>query len=884
MKLNCTRLVHSALFLVSIGLSACSGGGGGSAAPGNGSSSYTVGGSVSGLTAGSLVLQDNGGDNLTVSGNATFAFAIPLGSGSAYNVTVFTQPTGQTCAVSNGSGTLLANVTNVTVACSAVPAGGDQYGSGPDPAPAPTGNPTSDELIDAAQTAGTITAEDALIYKVFSDFGDTRLPAQYRGDNIGFIEGDAQHQVVAYIDKVGINNVSAATLDTLRPFFVPAYYEGSWWNQKNPTATKAIAAPGAVTSAPSNPNCRVWDSLNGGSCSLLAEWKSVAGVNVVVWYLAANETSDAPKAAMLVQEYDSTIWPKLTTLMDRKPISDLGTGLVAETDPRYDILLIDMEDNKEGVTIPNTLNSCKMSSSHIYLSRNLPNRGLIAQAAHEFMHALQFSMPLAGSCVNTYYTTLEATAVWATNYVYPKNDWEHRYAKHYLAGGWVNESYDYHPPKPSLFRYGAYVLPLFLETRYGPSIVKGIWDQAAVYNQELFAIDSAIGAATLQASSFQKEWPKFAAANWNRDALSKTYWDKDILVDNVDQLDGDDTFALSAGGTGNLRHPVSVKHAAAKYYRVVFSDAAVRSVVIVNGLNFKADTLNLPGWGSNLTFTGLDALARQGASLQVFLKVNGAWLNGSTDLSNVPWYSVCRDDPAGKIDEMIIIYANAEISPSAPNYAALEARSENPGIFATNIGCRDWTGGLTMTRSLPAGQEKLTVTGVTLKNALPTQAPQPGSGAPNYPVAAGSKLMLSPGWVYAFTAGSASWSYSSYSGGCNRTGAKTFDISDATRAIVSNSAFTPPGAADHGIFIPGFTNNALQTVVSKLSYDWICVATDGTVTSGNTVVGTQLDFSVIMNDPKVRISTTGLSVSGTGAQSGDPTNVTGTWSLQGNIN
>ena len=83
---------------------------------------YSVGGSVSGLSSGSVVLQDNGGDDLSVSANGPFTFATKLASGAAYAVTVKTNPSGQTCSVSNGSGTVgSANVTNVSVACTTTP-------------------------------------------------------------------------------------------------------------------------------------------------------------------------------------------------------------------------------------------------------------------------------------------------------------------------------------------------------------------------------------------------------------------------------------------------------------------------------------------------------------------------------------------------------------------------------------------------------------------------------------------------------------------------------------------------------------------------------------------------------------------------------------------
>ena len=78
---------------------------------------YTVGGSVTGLTGTGLVLQNNGGDNLAVAANGAFIFTTSVGAGSPYSVTVFTQPTGQTCTVTNGSGTANADVTNVAVSC-----------------------------------------------------------------------------------------------------------------------------------------------------------------------------------------------------------------------------------------------------------------------------------------------------------------------------------------------------------------------------------------------------------------------------------------------------------------------------------------------------------------------------------------------------------------------------------------------------------------------------------------------------------------------------------------------------------------------------------------------------------------------------------------------
>ena len=83
---------------------------------------YTVGGTVSGLTGTGLKLKLNGANDLPISADGAFTFATGLTSGTAYAVTVGTQPSGQTCTVANGSGTIgAANVTNVTVTCAGAP-------------------------------------------------------------------------------------------------------------------------------------------------------------------------------------------------------------------------------------------------------------------------------------------------------------------------------------------------------------------------------------------------------------------------------------------------------------------------------------------------------------------------------------------------------------------------------------------------------------------------------------------------------------------------------------------------------------------------------------------------------------------------------------------
>ena len=96
----------------------------------------TVGGSVTGLE-GTLGLTNNS-DSIRLSGDGDFTFH-DQDDGATYHVTVSHQPVGQTCAVTNASGTInTANINNVAVSC---------IDSGP---PKPT--PESKSLNDTGNT------------------------------------------------------------------------------------------------------------------------------------------------------------------------------------------------------------------------------------------------------------------------------------------------------------------------------------------------------------------------------------------------------------------------------------------------------------------------------------------------------------------------------------------------------------------------------------------------------------------------------------------------------------------------------------------------------------------------------------------------------------
>lgn len=109
------------MVLILLALVGC-GGGGGNAGPGSSGStqSYTIGGTVNGLTGVGLVLRNNGGNDLAIGADGSFTFTNPVASGAGYSVTVATQATNQNCTVTHANGIATSNITDIAVTCFAL--------------------------------------------------------------------------------------------------------------------------------------------------------------------------------------------------------------------------------------------------------------------------------------------------------------------------------------------------------------------------------------------------------------------------------------------------------------------------------------------------------------------------------------------------------------------------------------------------------------------------------------------------------------------------------------------------------------------------------------------------------------------------------------------
>jgi hypothetical protein len=221
---------------------------------------FTVGGTVTGLTGSSLVLQNNGADNITIQGNGSFTFNTALSANATYSVTILTYPSSPTqyCSVTNGNGSIInANITNIAITCS-------------DLSITYTGSPftfTINSAINAAipTTTGSITSCSA----------NPALPGGLSISNTTCeITGTPTTNQTATTYTITASNSILTTTSTIsitinsNAFSVTFTGSPYTYTQNAPITTNAPILVGTPTSCSANPALPAGLSINNTTCAI----------------------------------------------------------------------------------------------------------------------------------------------------------------------------------------------------------------------------------------------------------------------------------------------------------------------------------------------------------------------------------------------------------------------------------------------------------------------------------------------------------------------------------------------------------------------------------------------------------------------------------------
>jgi hypothetical protein len=637
------------------------------------------------------------------------------------------------------------------------------------PVSPPAQRPSSFGLIDQALAAGTINAEQALTYKIFADFGDSRLPASLKGDDSTAVEMDSPGLAAQQW-----STLSPATQDLIGPFLVPPFYQGSWWDLRR--------ASGSSINSSIQPNavCKPWEAT--AFCSILTDWAFSVGGHVRVWY-DKSRSDDAVTASAMANEVDARIWSELTKVMGRTPILEHDIGGVK----LLDVVLTDVFGGRElGTTMGTCVCSCRKEAAFIMMKRDIadiPTRN--SALAHELFHAVQHSYNTQ-SCLETNYKWLmESTATWFEDELYPAVNREHDFAHYYLD-------------KPELSidanagverRYGVYVFFFYLTRIRMPAAtdaVRDVWEATDTESADaLHALDAGL---TKAGAPLNKSWPDFALYNWNNGTpydLYQTVTNGEVPEGLTDKAYIQDSNSVELA-QGDIAAEVGSKqdtlpHLSIRYFQFDFPDASTSSVMFYNGLQRAVDHKTVPDYGTVLTAPEVsDPISIKGAHIDALLKINGQWTH--QDWTDKPFPSFCRDLKAERVDSLIIILSNSDLA------TTLQAQGKYaPILYATNMGCYAWTGSATLSfNEQDSIFDKMTVTDLRME----AQGDVPSDN--DTPLRRKFNVV----------GGTFSWTVSGVSGDCGYSGALSGSMIDPLNFMFT-IPYAPTGAdAARGI-LPG---------------------------------------------------------------------------------
>ncbi len=722
---------------------------------------------------------------------------------------------------------------------------------------------TTENIIDQAFENGELTQEEALLYKVYALFGDNRLPAIFNGENPKGLLDHALDDIMSQYDS--LTEETKAVLD---PYLVPPHHQGSWWHIRTASAPKLI--DGKMTRAADVPPCSPTKDCNMNT----DDWsfKDTANGKARVWYLTA-KPGDEAVADVIASEIDTTIWPKLTNLLTsaHEPISDINDNNNGG-DGRLDISLIDFndpnlhdgfDDNLLGAYgfLKNYGFGCEKDSVYIVVNIAHNMDEILATVVHEMKHAFQWSYDVAEFCLNraeNYKWLMEASATWAIDYVYEHNQLEQTKARA-----------DFFPvPELSLdslhdnHEYGAYLFPFYLARSFAPVWMRYIWD-ATTSKDELDVLETGIHNASGGVTNLEEQWAKFTIRNWNRGPIDD-YKKWDTLNDGVATIKSmiDPTQAnLNGAESKKIDIPVRLPHLSAQYAYFTFTDPGVSSVAFYNGFTHKltSQQVSFPESSTAYVVDPLSAEDKKGGQVWALMKIGGSWLEPE-DWTEKPFKVFCRDEVAERIEELVIIFSNADID-DRERY--IEPKGENSLLAYSNTGCWQWQGGAHFVDKDDGVTTEYAVT-ATWERVTPMVTPVPIEGD-------GKALV---GTSYRISNGNLTWSISGTdSSGCVYSGSKEESLVELFTPgsnVYQNYNYVTAGTAHRGFLLAGFVKN-FQPIMATVTVN---CPDDPPDVSDIPVYPT---LSILPEDANGKVDTTGKIISGDGADTKGGTSVTGNW-------
>jgi hypothetical protein len=572
------------------------------------------------------------------------------------------------------------------------------------PTPPATGNPASPapqveadsvSKIDAAELAGTIDPDLALVSRLYAALDYGSLPAEYLSSNPAAPEATG---ILAEL-SLRLPQLSPDLRAKVAPFLLRPDDAASIWGKRLAPASQV----NQVTLA------AAYVAQAEADCTAGPYFACVDAVNtpIRVWYDISGEGA-AEQAAALAAEIDAShMWTKeQTAMVGHTPCSDgqrggnsrldfylVSTAKFAFDGRKADIELPPDPDQPEekpvkadGVAVPESEDACG-TIAYIVVDAAQAASELKITAAHELFHAFQFSFKNARKWDHGWW--LEATATWAEDLVYPADNSERRRLKGYWAAvsgpeGPV-DTYIYGQPP----QYAAYILPFYLRQQLASAngaVIGQIW-QAAETQDPLEVI------AKLEA--WPDKFKEFALWNWNRDDPKLSAY-----RDNGSGIDPAVLYQLSACMS---QADVCERRADESYWSVLANGTHTFPLSIrYASVNYLAGRPDLDV--EKLTFDLSGVRGNQGIGLQAIIWIGDA--DNPSELKIEDWSELAKREfcmNEEDVERIVLVVSNSNTAQQFDGLVNVEGRSS---------GCAGWRGTMTatMTWDRPEGNGTSTTT------------------------------------------------------------------------------------------------------------------------------------------------------------------------------
>jgi hypothetical protein len=462
--------------------------------------------------------------------------------------------------------------------------------------------PTSTELIEKDQAAGSLDAEMALLYRVFAEFNDPQLPAKYSGRSDDFFEATALQEAASLYATL-----SDSARQLIAPYLVFPDFSSATTFAASSQLVMASSLRAAAVAPPSYATI---------------EW--IPGVVKVGWDQNSPLAAALEATARALQvEVQTTIWPKLTSF--------LGAPAAGK---RILVLLSDQSASNASNT---TSDDCLTSKVTLYQTQNWA-------VTHELTHALlNLNFPSAACNNHDTFWMNEATATWAQQFVYPPGN---------LGDEQTTAPFFLRDPESSLFaltaqhQYGAYLWFFRLAGQGNDfSPVVATWRAADGGKESLEAIESVLQGSGL--GGFADQWPKFGLDNWNRLADKGFPYRKYFSWDSLK--------------TQAQEHPYVVKYEGSPLREdVVPFELPLLSTTYLHYQFAQDNTFRF------IQFSNTQASAQPTQSIQALAKTKGKDWPSAVDWSTTTTKSFCRDKADEDLEELVLVIANRGFHSSDP--------------------------------------------------------------------------------------------------------------------------------------------------------------------------------------------------------------------------